>query len=44
MGMECGEDLREIVILENGISLKHMGMVCMYGQMGIDTKVFGICA
>ena len=42
METECGEVLKEIVTLVNGINLKLMVTVSMFGQMGIDTKECGI--
>lgn len=35
----CGEDLKEIAILDNGVSEKHMDMEFILGLMEIDIKV-----
>lgn len=37
--LECGKELKGIVILENGEWEKQMAMVFMYGSMGIVMKV-----
>ena len=42
METDCGEGLKEIATLVNGINLKRMVTVFMYGQMEIDMKECGI--
>ena len=41
MDMECGKELTEILILENGRILKLMVMAFIYGKTEIDMRVSG---
>lgn len=44
MDTECGKEYLEIVIWDNGKTLRRMDMVCTSGRMAIDTKEAGATA
>jgi hypothetical protein len=41
MGLECGKASKEILMLGNGMKVRHMDLVSMFGTMVTGTKVNG---